>query len=181
MAVDVLVAMPEQPTIPITGSVRYEALGGDGLRSPSQMASCRINSTGNATGGNHILRLDMDPSYMWLISWMRINVVAPAGDYDTGIYMIPTGDHNGVNFSWSGTNVALRQGMTVVPPAIPMLRPSDAPSADLPQVYGYKSNANGENVSFHVQLFGFHLEAVRKTPWELLAACLPSSGTRNVG
>lgn len=152
MAVSNSLTMPAQPS---DGFVDYIPLGGDGFRTPFQMANVFFRSAGDASGGQHFVTLFIDPVYTWVIGWMegRRTVAAAAADLIFNISPLAAGTFNQ---SYTELN-ATDQPVIFTPP--PMLLETIDASQTLPRMSLETSNVNGENVTLTTQLWGFDKRA----------------------
>lgn len=173
MAVDLSVQLPAQPA---SGSVRYEPLGGDGERSPDMMCTFRVNSTGDATGGNHIIRVLMDPTKLWVLNWCRHAVVNALTNWESIVFIVPTGlfTEAQLSFATTVTTVATStfDAHMLAPPPVFLQKLSDSDAAN-PQIYASKANVDAENVNFQGQMLGYNINAAKRTPIDVLLASIP--------
>lgn len=121
MSVSVSVTLPAQPA---TGTVRYQALGGDGVNTPIGMYSVvGLQVTGDATGGSATLQVIFDAKYQSLLAYANFGAVQVASadaDYrvtlsGSGLSM-PTASDSGLIVATSATLNVVTLGKLWQPP-----------------------------------------------------------------
>lgn len=173
MAVSTSLDLPAQPAI---GSVVYRDLGGDGLRSPRQLVTARVQSNGDGTGGQNTIDIKMDPAYMAILNWAKVELSGGVPVLADGVFGFEmrlgpeAADNFGVRGNTFGASLTTSIGV-VTPPPIPLVR--DDQAADLPDVLFRTENLNGTNMTMVIQLFTYLIDAQFKTPIEQLVAGLP--------
>ena len=178
MAVDTFINLPDSSG-GTAGVVKNFPLGGDGVSSPSARLDVNVTSNpGDATGGNNITYVRLDPTYISIINWIRGGVVNPGAPFDMSIWAAPRGDLSfAVNTGLLNINTQA-QGLVWAPP--PMLFEAEDDNPDLgerPQIFVSKPNVNLELVTVDLQIYQFNRRAREATPLEYMFNVLSRGST----
>jgi len=161
MAIDLQVNLTDQPP---SGSNKWVPLGGDGWTSPQSLYFFNINSTGDATGGNHVIQVFRDERFENIASFLLVQAIAAATIVRMDVSREGTGRATHI-----GTTVVDEAGTTGVlswsPPLI-----IDAEKWALTLV-----NTDTEVIAFKGLVYNFNIRASERVPLSVLVASLPRS------
>ena len=100
MAVTSILTLPGQPT---AGSSRLVPLNGDGFTSPKSLYEVQVTLTGDATGNQNTITINLDPRYVSLIA--RIEMVNLGGSTQVEFQLTQRLVGSGINSSLVGLTV----------------------------------------------------------------------------
>lgn len=172
MAVLTQVQLPDQPS---DGSVVYTPLGGNGFQAPHSMFDFSVQATGDASGGNVVLQLFMDPRFVSLVNWVSGTGNPATGDIGNAM-SLTTNEGSGVgisDYSPATQAAALSVGAakTWQPPCVPV---TNNP-VFTPVLSCTFTNSNGREFNFTGQILLFDKRARETTPLFQMAANLVRS------
>lgn len=168
MAITETVLLPAQPA---AGNVRAVPLGGDGMVSPFQVTEVRVDQTGDASGGNIICNVVMDPAYISVVASMQHGVVNPGAAFTSRMDVIPR-PFAGINFVYGATPDGAAVDFFNLSPT-PYLLERIAPNDNAPRIAFNKANVNGESVTCTAIIYQFILEARVKVPIDRILGSVP--------
>lgn len=159
MSVSETTALPNQPA---SGSTEYQGLGGDGLIAPHSVTAIQMNVAADGSGGTLTTRVDFDPRYCSVVSFIVGKVTAATADVimqfsiaqsaidrfilvDTGIFLAATSETTG----------------TLVPPPMLILQAS---STFIPRIEFVVPNVNTEVAQIGLRVYNFRREVQTQIP-----------------
>lgn len=171
MSVTTELTLPDQP---VSGSLKYEPLGGDGYTSPMGAYNVRVNSASDASGNYNVVSIGFDDQYLCLVSAINIGVEGAAANVP--FYCIfQCGPQDNVQKSddlelsaITGVSAKLANYLWE-PPALLCSGPPRGASLTAPYVSAYVDNTNGETLSLGLRMYLFAKDARERVPvWALV-------------
>lgn len=176
MAVTTSVLLPNQPA---AGSTIFVPYGGNGTQSPTSAYAVRIDSTGDASGGDQQVIITPDPQFTSVVSYMHAVVIGATANVPVRIGINPDDPANSNVFgNATYANVGLgassaRAGIFYTPP--PMLlvgRDHPVEAGDQPQLHVTFANQNGREVRLYALIYNFLRDVAQTTPLNEIFSCL---------
>ena len=154
MVVSTDVRLPAQPA---DGFAEYIPLGGDGFRTPFQLCNAYVQSTGDATGGNHFLTIRIDPVYTWVLDWIEIINNSALGNAATLTLNVSPRESGLFNQSQIFTLDDLQPAL--ITPAPMILEIIDDSQVTAPRFSITAPNVDADELRMSIQMYAFDKRA----------------------
>lgn len=174
MAVTTEVTLPAQPA---SGSTLLHPLGGNGFHSPHSVYHGLVNSSGDASGGDHIVRVYLDNRYLSLVATFEALVQGMSADLVADLFIVEE----------TGSSIALRTTAAYLPvgslasDAVIHWNPEpfliSANSANQSEIRLLMANTNGIDLTIRYHIYNFDKMARHRIPIEVLSRCLVRSSS----
>lgn len=166
MSVETTLALPDQPAV---GAVEVMPLAGDGLYAPQSLIFAQMTTTGDASGGHHYQKIQMELEHQHMLYYVSAYVDAAAAD------VVAT-----VNFQW-GINAKMQTAVdmrysAVTGQALALWRPIPAIAGQQfsdgapPSFAIWVPNVDGQNLQVNLGALQFVPGARSRSPFPLLSA-----------
>jgi len=176
------VQIPDQPT---TGAVIYQPLGGNGKTDPHAAYLVRIESTGDASGGFHSIRMRFDPKFAVMVSYVKFAAELASGVADVRIRY--TGDQSSgiggqqVFAACTTSGIGMGAGNQTAGclwcPAPQIVSAGAGDVQDPPFLNAITGNTNGEVLELEAYMYLFDKRARELTPMSVLLGSLARGST----
>lgn len=167
--------------IVLPASATFVPLAGDGFTAPHAMYVTAQTLTMDASGGLAQAIISLDTRYCAMVTVVSFTVAGAAADveYAMSISAAPNGTSAAVGVNGTVAIITLGAGLVVSargywsPPAM-ILGPGDGSN---PAIGVNFENVNGDTAIVSTQILLWDINVRNKTPWQVLAASMPGSGS----